>query len=304
MGIRYLIYKYLKHIELDYYKPFIKNFKIFKLYKESLENYKALKSYIDVSTMKKATGKLREVQLQLLDFALEFQKLLENELQITPIIGFGNLLGAARHKGFIPWDDDIDFMLFRDDYEKFVSYLSTHYPFFVATKGKALNKIISEHMNEIIVVHNYDMLSVIKGTSITECIQLDFFVADFYKDGIPWDEFKKYVFGLKEQMFYINNFKGWFDFTRNERKTCKYVTDKSNTIFWGIDSRVIYDTVLHYRKARGFFNYNDFFPLKKMQYEDTEFWAPNNHEKVLSELFGDNWIELPNSVLTKHGRGR
>lgn len=58
---------------------------------------------------------LKKVQLDVLN---EFHNICINN-NIKYSLGCGTLLGAIRHKGYIPWDDDIDVYLLREEYEKF-----------------------------------------------------------------------------------------------------------------------------------------------------------------------------------------
>ena len=63
---------------------------------------------------------LQNVELMILKDVIDFC----DKHNINYYMYAGSALGAIRHKGFIPWDDDIDIILFRKDFEKFLSLAS------------------------------------------------------------------------------------------------------------------------------------------------------------------------------------
>ncbi len=84
--------------------------------------------YLVDSEMKKVWA----VELDLLDQLLNVCK--KHDIKI--FASGGTLLGTVRHEGFIPWDDDIDMMMFREDYEKLCEVAKTEFeePYFFQTE--------------------------------------------------------------------------------------------------------------------------------------------------------------------------
>ena len=60
---------------------------------------------------------LKELQQRLVEMLSSFQKFTQQNGMIFFLVG-GSALGAVRHQGFIPWDDDVDIAMMREDFEK------------------------------------------------------------------------------------------------------------------------------------------------------------------------------------------
>lgn len=70
---------------------------------------------------------VKALQKYVLEILLFVDKFCE-ENDITYYLGEGSLLGAVRHNGFIPWDDDVDLLMMREDYEKFEKLAAEKFP--------------------------------------------------------------------------------------------------------------------------------------------------------------------------------
>ena len=69
-------------------------------------------------------NELKTLQIEMLDKIHTFCV----KHKINYSLAFGTLIGAVRHKGYIPWDDDVDIMMPRTDYEKFIHSFNGAYP--------------------------------------------------------------------------------------------------------------------------------------------------------------------------------
>ena len=88
--------------------------------------------------------RIQEIELEMLR---NFHTLCTTNNLSYYIVG-GTLLGAIRHGGFIPWDDDIDIAMPRDDYEKFINIYSKEMPSFLEVKSNPLNLDIVQIVNK------------------------------------------------------------------------------------------------------------------------------------------------------------
>ncbi len=70
-----------------------------------------------IEKLPKAKGKLRELQNSSMEILVAFDKFCKS-INAKYWLDYGTLIGALRHKGFIPWDDDVDLCMMNDEWEK------------------------------------------------------------------------------------------------------------------------------------------------------------------------------------------
>ena len=258
---------------------------VYLKYRKKLEEY--YKS-LDVTKIPPTNGELRDLQLKLADFAHKLTKDLEEAIGIKPMLVGGCLIGAIRHKGFVPWDDDMDFDLMRNDFDWLCEYVRNNYLYVNSDKELnyddhqcLVNEELKKHPNEIIFSLKPSCLSAYKGTSLEDCLTIDFFPRDYINPNLSKEEYYKYRKSFQKELYKKINFSYLFDLYKKELQNKKIFLENSTLTAYGWGN-----ISFKYNKL-SVLNTEDILPEKEIQFEGYTFYTVKEPEKYLTDFYGD-----------------
>lgn len=242
----------------------------------------------------------KSIMLTIMDSVDAFCK----EKGIRYTLAGGSMLGAIRHKGYIPWDDDIDICMHREEYEKFITTFNTNYEN-IELQCLATNKDFYLPYGK--VVDNRTILIEDDDWDNPMHVGIDVFPLDNCFDSL--ERSYKYIDSFKKY-YWLKNFK-LIKVSKNRKLWKNVVLVGGKVITIGISRNVIARLLSIKAQQRNnspsnyiaeivnnAYGHREVFPAKwftefeEVEFEGRYYLASKNYKEILTQVFG-NYLELP-----------
>ena len=222
----------------------------------------------------------------------------KNNLQYFVVAG--TLLGAVRHKVFIPWDDDIDIIMTKKDHLKLIEAIKNDNNNRFGILDKSIDPNYPLELSKVIMKDTLcELNDELKSVQAKSEVFVDVFTLEFFNEETS-RKHRKYVrlFENARKKVVINNLKPSLFRTGLQvfRVASKIVVpinvidrfkkrySVENGAYAGFDVSQSSDFICRVE---------DIYPLKQIPFEDVKVWAPNNPDAILKYQYGPNYMELP-----------
>ena len=256
-----------------------------------------IRNGVEVSAEMKAAWKV------LLDMLEEFIRICE-KYNLKYCLDGGTMLGAIRHKGFVPWDDDVDVSLPRADFQRFLEIAKKELkkPYFLQ-----YGTTDPEHYQAFACIRNpqtsgIDMTWVREGKRHNMGIGMDIFPFDYIPENtsdLKWVFWRNYQISRLYRFVFSRRLTGWrrwigrpcfnllYKFLGNER-LIKW-RDRNFATYADANAPRYGNIVFQVGNERGFFRKEVFNERIKVPFEYIEAYVPIGYEEYLSHFYGGNW---------------
>lgn len=229
---------------------------------------------------------LKQAQIIMLNELIEVDRICK-KYNIPYWLDSGTLLGAVRHKGFIPWDDDIDICILKEDYNRLLNIIEKEIDSKYFVQSKKSDKY---YFSSWIKIRDRNSIMICSGNEkFHQGIAIDIFPMSCYSNINK--QVYKILIKLKE-ISYDTYEK--FSIKRTLKKIL--IRIKVNKIcekFLKYKEKGKIKNIGYTYKWEQLYRYEDILPLSEIEFEGYKFSCPNNIDSVLKELYGENYMELP-----------
>jgi len=243
------------------------------------------------------------MQTGLLTLLKEFDAICKKH-DITYYLEGGSLLGAVRHKGFLPWDDDIDLSITRDNFQKLLSVIDEELP---ENRELYCYERFPNYLRDTVKYTNLDTTvlfrnHILDGNAAGQ--HIDLFILDpVPSDAAAKEEYKKYATIYSELLTPIYvlckdiiNYKEEYEqyLKMMEEKGREYVLGMlREKLFTYEDSEACDTYLLRWGNRHMFYPKEWFGKPAELPFEDGCFPAPSQYYRFLRSQFGDSWMIIP-----------